>query len=78
MERAAISITSNIAEGFGRQTTNDKRHFYIMARGSVYELQNQLLIARDTERITLVQFKALAELSVEGKRLLHGLIKTLK
>lgn len=52
MERCAVSIASNIAEGFGRQSTQDKKHFYIMARGSAYELQNQLIIARDTKKIS--------------------------
>lgn len=40
MQRAAVSFTSNIAEGFSRQTDKDKSHFYIMALGSTTELQN--------------------------------------
>lgn len=47
IRRAGISITSNIAEGFSRATKTDKRHFYTMSQGSLTELQNQLLIARD-------------------------------
>lgn len=77
MERAVVSITSNIAEGFGRETTKDKTHFYIMARGSIYELQNQLLIAKDTGKIQTTAFSAMAELSTDGLRLLHGLIRSL-
>lgn len=77
MERSAISITSNIAEGFGRQSLQDKKHFYVMARGSAYELQNQLLIARDTMRFTTDQFQEMASLSLDSIRLLHGLIRSL-
>lgn len=77
MERAAISITSNIAEGFGRQSPADKKHFYVMARGSAYELQNQLLLARDTKRITPTVFNKLANESLDSIKLLHGLIRSL-
>ena len=77
MERSALSITSNIAEGFGRQSFQDKKHFYIMARGSGYELQNQLLVAKDTSRLTDVEYKELTQLSLDSTRLLHGLIRSL-
>ena len=78
MERCAVSITSNIAEGFGRQTTKDKSHFYTMARGSVYELQNQLLIARDTKKISEPEFRELADTTLNSIKLLHGLIRSTK
>lgn len=42
--RAAISVPSNIAEGQGRSTTRDRRHYLIQARGSLYELETQLEI----------------------------------
>jgi four helix bundle protein len=76
IERAAISITSNIAEGFGRQSIQDKKHFYIIARGSVFELQNQLLLARDINLISGEDFNKLAGLSVDSTKLLHGLIRS--
>ena len=78
LERAAISITSNIAEGFGRQQTNDKKRFYIIARGSAYEVQNQLLIARDTNKLSLKDFQNLSILSLDSVKLLHGLIRSLE
>lgn len=77
IERATLSISSNIAEGFGRQTIADKKHFYVMARGSAFEVQNQLLLARDTGRFTPDTFNLLAALSLDSIRLLHGLIRSL-
>lgn len=45
--RAAVSITSNIAEGFSRYHFKDKVNFYYDARGSLSEVMNQLIISRD-------------------------------
>ena len=43
IRRSANSVSSNIAEGFGRKTKKDKSHFYVIARGSAFETQNHLL-----------------------------------
>jgi four helix bundle protein len=47
LRRASISIASNIAEGWGRQSDGEYRHFLGMARGSNMEVQTQLFIARE-------------------------------
>lgn len=47
MRRASASITANIAEGFGRHSYREKVQFYYLAQGSLTELKDQLLIARD-------------------------------
>lgn len=47
MRRAAISISSNLAEGSGRTTPKDQAYFYSLAYSSLMELLNQLLIAFD-------------------------------
>ena len=75
VRRSAISITSNLAEGFGRQSIKDKIHFYIMARGSVLELQNQLLISRDIRLINRTTFEGLVGKSVVVHKLINGLIR---
>lgn len=45
LRRCAVSIPSNVAEGYGRLTTKDLQHFLAQARGSLHELQTQLILA---------------------------------
>lgn len=78
MRRCAVSITSNIAEGFSRQGLKEKIQFYYVSLGSVTELQNQLLISRDLGYINNSQFNDLANKTIEVHKLLNGLIKSLK
>lgn len=78
MQRAAVSITSNIAEGFSRSSFTEKERFYYIAKGSLTELRNQLLVARDVGYITPVQFDEIAALSKTAHSLLIGLIRATK
>src|SRR6266700_8142275 len=64
MRRCAVSITSNIAEGFSRKSKNEKMQFYYIALGSITELQNQLIIAKDLQYITEDQFSEIIALTV--------------
>ena len=78
LRRAAVSITSNTAEGFSRKSYKEKTQFYSMALGSVTELQNQLLIARDIGYLSNNIFNDIAQQSVTVHKLLNGLIKKSK
>lgn len=75
MRRSAMSISSNIAEGFSRRTRKEKVQFYYIALGSVTELQNQLLASRDIGYVSNESFQRLAERSVLVHKLINGLIK---
>jgi four helix bundle protein len=78
IQRATVSITSNIAEGFSRGTDKDKIQFYRMAQGSVTEVQNQLIIARDLQYVEMAKFSKVHELSIIVSKLINGMIKKLK
>lgn len=74
MRRSAVSITSNIAEGFGRQTYKEKVQYYYLSQGSLVELKNQILIAKDVGYLKEKDFKILVDQSNIAHRLLQGLI----
>jgi len=76
LRRAAISITSNIAEGFSRQSRKEKIQFYYTSLGSLTEVQNQILIAKDLKYIKTERFNKVAEQSVIVNKLLNGLVKS--
>ncbi len=78
IQRASVSITSNIAEGFSRNSNKEKVQFYYTALGSLTEIQNQLLISRDLKYIDSSIFKEIAEKTVIVSKLLNGLIKSVK
>ncbi|MCK5413022.1 MAG: four helix bundle protein [Candidatus Pacebacteria bacterium] len=78
MCRCVVSITSNIAEGFSRKGTKEKIQFYHMSLGSLTELQNQLLVARDIGYLQEEKFSELAKQTVEVSKLINGLIRSLK
>lgn len=76
LRRAAVSITSNISEGFYRRTSIDKSHFYYISLGSLAEIQNQLILSRDLEYINNNSFQKLGKESVEIHKLINGIIKS--
>lgn len=78
VRRAVISITANIAEGFGRQTYKEKIQFYYMAKGSLSELKNFLLISRDVGYLSEKAFKDLAMQANIVDQLLQGFIQKTK
>jgi len=78
IRRAVVSITSNIAEGFSRQSFKEKIQFYYIARGSLTEVQNQLLIARDLGYLSQEEFNNIAKQTVSVHKLLNAFIKKTK
>ncbi len=78
LRRSAVSFTSNIVEGSDRGSNKEFIQFLIIARASLSESQNQLLIARDLGFITSESFNKLADKSVEAHKMVNGLVKTLK
>jgi four helix bundle protein len=73
MTRAAVSVSSNIAEGFGRRGAREKDQFYSVANGSLTELENQILIAEGIGYInTSLANRVMAQCETVHK-LLYGL-----
>ncbi|MEK7612218.1 MAG: four helix bundle protein [Patescibacteria group bacterium] len=78
MRRAAISLTSNIAEGFSRKSSKEKIQFYAITLGSNTELQNQLMLARDLGYIPPEQFHSIFQDIIRVHKLTNGLIRGLR
>ncbi len=78
MRRAVTSITSNVAEGFGRQTYKEKVQFYYQAQGSLTELKNQLLISKDIGYLDNDTFNLISVQANQTHQLLQGLIQKSK
>lgn len=76
MRRCVVSITSNIAEGFSRQGKKEKLQFYFIAKGSLTELENQIIIAKDIGYISAEQYTSLLIQVDTVGRLITGLIKS--
>ena len=76
IRRAAVSITSNIAEGMGRVSEKDKLHFIEFAFGSLYETMSQIEIAFDLEYITQEEYNNVENQVTQIARMLSGLRKT--
>lgn len=75
LTRAVVSVPSNIAEGFGRSTNKDFAHFLSQARGSLFEVETQLLISKDLGYVGGVS-ELLEDIAELGK-ILNGLIRKL-
>lgn len=78
MRRAAISIPSNIAEGEGRFSTGDHERFLLISRGSLLELETQIILARRLQYLDQDLAVSLLESTGEVGRLLNGSLRFLK
>lgn len=77
IQRAAISVMNNIAEGYERKTNNEFKQFLFIAKGSCGEVRSMLIIAKELEKIHEENYKRLFLLAEEISKMLSGLIKTL-
>ncbi len=77
IQRAALSIPSNIAEGSERGSSKDFAHFLNIAKGSCGELRTQLYIARKLELLSKPTFDALVKESKELSAMLEGLRRSM-
>ena len=77
IRRAAVSVPSNIAEGYGRGTRRDYRHFLAIARGSNFELQTQLAIARRLGYGDEPEITAAESISAEVGKMLSAMLRRL-
>jgi four helix bundle protein len=75
MRRSAVSISSNIAEGFSRRGKREKILFYSTSLGSLTELQSQVLIAKGVGYLTEGDVAAINERLTVVHKLINGLIK---
>jgi len=78
MRRASVSIPSNIAEGKGRSTDRDRALFFCHARGSLLELETQILIAQRLRYVTPPRAENLIRTSNELGRMLNSLIQSIR
>jgi four helix bundle protein len=77
IKRSAVSIPSNIAEGWGRSSTLSYIHFLKIARGSLFELETQFIIAKELSFISELKFNELTQIITEESKMLNAFIKSL-
>ncbi|HEX9111864.1 MAG TPA: four helix bundle protein [Terriglobales bacterium] len=78
LRRAAVSVPSNIAEGQARFSQKEFHHFLSQARGSLVEIETQLLIAKELKYLQLAKAEDLLATADELGRVLNGLIASIK
>jgi len=76
--RAAVSVTANIAEGFGRYSYQENIQFCRQSRGSVYELRDHFTTALDPGYITKEQYSILERQAISVIKLINGYIRSTK
>jgi four helix bundle protein len=78
MQRSAISVISNIAEGKERETASEFVRFLFLAKGSAGELRAQVIVASDIGALSAEEREELAARTLKVSRLLGGLIASLR
>ena len=77
LRRASVSVASNIAEGRGRMTDGEFRQFLGMAQGSIYEVQTQLLVAKQLKIGDEEMLRKAEALCIETSKMLGAFIQSL-
>lgn len=77
VQRAAVSIPANIAEGYDRNHRKEYVQFLSIARGSLGELETLLMLAKDLGYVTAADHRSVDGIRSETARMLQGLIKSL-
>jgi len=77
LRRACVSVSSNIAEGYGRKSKGEYLQFLGMSRGSDYEVQTQLVIAREMKFGVEDDRGKCVLLSIEVEKMLNAMVNTL-
>jgi len=78
IRRAATSVMTNVAEGFGRGSNRDFVKFLFIARGSPGEVRSLLYVAHDQQYISEGEFNTAYDLCIQASRIIWGLIKSLR
>ena len=77
IQRSAVSIMNNIAEGFERKTNNEFKQFLYVSKGSCGELRSMIYLAKSLKYLSDENASVLLKKSTEVSKILSGLIKTL-
>jgi four helix bundle protein len=78
LRRAAVSVTSNIAEGFRRQSWKEKAQFFSMSLGSLTEIENQLLISKDVGFLGRDTYQDVLSSVEDASKVVRGLFTSTK
>ena len=78
IQRASVSVMSNIAEGFERGTRQEFLNYLFIAKGSAGEVRAQLYVALDVGYLNIETFKYLNSLAIDCSRLIHSFTQKLK
>lgn len=78
IQRAAVSIMNNIAEGYERQSNRDFAHFLFIAKGSCGETRSMVLLGQKLGYLSSQKSEMYYNITIEISKMLSGLIKSLK
>ena len=77
IQRAAVSIMNNIAEGFERKSNNEFKQFLYIAKGSCGEVRSMLILAIELKKVSMDEYSKQHTLAEEISKILSGFIKKL-